>query len=574
VTAGAWGTTVAAPAGAVVGTTDTQTLTNKTLDGVTPTIMGYLDATSSIQTQINGKQASGSYVTVGGTLGTPSSGTLTNATGLPLSTGVTGTLPLADGGCNTSLAATGPGFLQQASSGANCTVAALTSGQVTTALGLTPFANPMTTLGDLLYGGASGAATRLGGNTAATDQVLVSHGSGAAAAAPTLSNAPALSMASMTGLTAAQVPAALSSTTSVNGTTVPSSSTLLVSGGALGTPSGGSMANLTGLTAAQVPAALSATTSVNGTSIPSSSTLMTTGTSLVAGQEPAHTGDVTNTAGSLAMTVGAIGGKTVSLGGNLAVTGAFNPTFAIPSSSTWSFPSGGGTLLVSGGALGTPSSGSMANLTGLTAGQVPAALSSTTSVNGTSIPSSATLLTSGGALGTPSSGSMANLTGLTAAQVPAALSSTTSVNGSSIPASSTLLVSGGALGTPSSGSMANLTGLTAAQIPAALHIVNSGSITGLTGAAGYITCTSTCSVPIPAPVVGSQWCVRNAPGASTVITLNALGSGDYYELTAHTGWGTANHTLASGGAIGDQICLVGYDTAHYEVFSSSGTWTD
>jgi hypothetical protein len=104
--------------------------------------------------------------------------------------------------------------------------------------------------------------------------------------------------------------------------------------------------------------------------------------------------------------------------------------------------------------------------------------------------------------------------------------------------------------------------------------VNSGSITGLTGAAGYITCTSTCSVPIPAPVVGSQWCVRNAPGASTVITLNALGSGNYYELTAHTGWGTANHTLVSGGAIGDQICLVGYDTAHYEVFSSSGTWTD
>src|ERR1035437_11147992 len=45
----------------------TETLTNKTIDGVTPTVMGYVDPTSSIQTQLNAKAATAQTMYIGTT---------------------------------------------------------------------------------------------------------------------------------------------------------------------------------------------------------------------------------------------------------------------------------------------------------------------------------------------------------------------------------------------------------------------------------------------------------------------------------------------------------------------------
>jgi hypothetical protein len=78
-------------------------------------------------------------------LGTPTSATLTNATGLPLSTGVTGTLPIANGG----------------------------TGQTTASAAFNAL-SPITTTGDLILGNGTNSATRLpiGSNT----YVLTSNG--------------------------------------------------------------------------------------------------------------------------------------------------------------------------------------------------------------------------------------------------------------------------------------------------------------------------------------------------------------------------------------------------------------
>lgn len=99
--------------------------------------------------------------------------------------------------------------------------------------------SPMTTVGDIIYGAASGAGTRLGGNTAATTQVLSSVGTGAAAQAPVWLTAASANTASTLVLrdgsgnfTAGTITAALTGTASGNATITPTNHGVVLSGAA------------------------------------------------------------------------------------------------------------------------------------------------------------------------------------------------------------------------------------------------------------------------------------------------------------------------------------------------------
>jgi len=103
----------------------------------------------------------------------------------------------------------------------------------------------------------------------------------------------------------------------------------------------------------------------------------------------------------------------------------------------------------------------------------------------------------------------------------------------------------------------------------------SGSPYTMLGLSGYYwnNTASTYNFVLDAPVAGKQYCFGNAPTRTGAITITSTTS--VYITYKGTNGTVTTGTLVSGGAAGDFVCMVGYDTTHYVVTGAGyGTWTN
>ncbi|MHB1953097.1 MAG: beta strand repeat-containing protein [Sulfobacillus sp.] len=200
---------------------------------------------------------------------------------------------------------------------------------------------------------------------------------------------------------------------------------------------------------------------------------------------------------------------------------------------------------------------SFSNLSGTaTAAQIPASLSSTTSVNGTSIPASATLMTT--------------TTAVTASQLPAPTATTLGGIESAAAVANEWVSSISTAGVPAltQPAFANLSGTaTQAQLPATSAVVSSVQQATYTYAADTGTANAYAVAQTPAPTIVAGSIVRfKALNANTGAATLAVNGGTAVALDTQAKAALPNGAIQAGG-----LYEAEYDGTEYQLLTSSAS---